>query len=285
MAKTGQLEFYIYRYQILPISQTLQLSTDLKYESISELLADKNKIFGNAVLKMQNLKYERTEFKHRHLFTEKNIYVKQFAVNRNLKRSKPDFTEEEIDNWPRVMIVFWNEPNQQKIYIQKNQHAFGHPNTFADILEANFNSLLKHSQLQVYLEPLFEKNEFWSVVKRYPTQIVLAKFELISPNMSNISGGLKFDLAQLHRNTNTKKTNIEMQSDKNGSLTLNRSDEFIESLVNYASEGGGNIVLKIRGLKKRIQTSKNVTETSIDELDVVAGSEEDISRIVSKILK
>ena len=285
MAQESQLEFYVFRYQILPISQTLQLSTDLPYQSIQDLINDKNRLFSEAVNRIKIFTYERTDLHHRLLYSSNGIFVLQFAVGRNLSRSTPDFKEEEIDNWPRVLVVFSNDPSIQKVFIQKNRRAFAHASTASEILEININRILQRYQLQSYFEPLFEKNEFWQLISEHPTQLLEAKFELISPNLANISAGLNLDLGQLHKNTNTKKTTLELQSDKNGSLTISKEDGFISSLVDYASEGGGNIVLKIRGLRRRIQTSKSVTETTIDELDVPIINSNDIPRILEKLFR
>lgn len=51
-------------------------------------------------------------------------------------------------------------------------------------------------------------------------------------------------------------------------LEIREDNTLVKSLATYASEGGGDIVIKVRGYKKSIRTSKSVRETSIDEMAV-----------------
>lgn len=285
MPSEKSAHFYVYRYQILPTSQTFQMSHDLPYTTLAELLADKNRLFANAVAGIREFTYSRTPTIHRLLVRNADGLALQLAVNRSILLSTPQFTEEEIANWPRVLVVFWNDPAQQKVFIQRNPKAFGHPSTIISVIEENLTRVLRPYQLQTYFEPLFEKNDFWVVVNKYPTQLLQVTFELISPNLANISAKLNLDLGELHRKTNTKRTVLDLNADKNGSLTINPDDSFIESLVAYASEGGGNITLKIRGVKKKVHTSKSVSEIVIDELEIATQSEHEIQEIIGRLLK
>lgn len=98
-----QLLLYIFRYQIFTISQKLRFSTDFPYQTIQNLVADKNRLSSDEIYWLESFNYERAFRRHQILHSSNNILVLQFAVGRNLIRSSPDFTEEKIDNWPRVL--------------------------------------------------------------------------------------------------------------------------------------------------------------------------------------
>jgi len=110
--------------------------------------------------------------------------------------------------------------------------------------------------------------QFWGMVEKYPRRIVETEFKMISPNMSNISSRLKIDLSGWNQITNTQETKVALKSDKNSSLTFQEGDEPVTSLVDYASEGGGNIKMKIKGIRRKISTSDSVTEISIKDLEL-----------------
>ena len=92
-----QLLLYIFRYQIFTISQKLRFSTDFPYQTIQNLVADKNRLSSDEIYWLESFNYERAFRRHQILHSSNNILVLQFAVGRNLIRSSPDFTEEKID--------------------------------------------------------------------------------------------------------------------------------------------------------------------------------------------
>jgi hypothetical protein len=189
------------------------------------------------------------------------------GVNREIKRTRKDFTEEELENWPSVMIAINNDPQVQKIAIEIDDSVFFRTSTVANILETSLNQNLEEKNLTCDIEPTFEKKRFWETVKRYPNQIRETEFFMVSPNLSEIAKSLNLDLDTLHKTTNTKQTTLSLQSDKASNLTLSMDDEFISSLVDYSSKGGGNITIKIKGLSKSIKTAKSVTRISVDEME------------------
>jgi len=155
------------------------------------------------------------------------------------------------------------------MFIEKNSRAFQIPTTVAGIFEENINKILSARHLQCYVEPTFQQAEFWDIVRRYEGKITVADFELISPNMPGISAALTVDLKKIHTVINSAKTNLKFQSPDDNTLSLNEADDFTRGLVNYASEGGGNITLKIRNLKRHVSTKSTVTEITIAEVEIV----------------
>lgn len=86
--------------------------------------------------------------------------------------------------------------------------------------------------------------------------------------MSNITKSLKLDLRALSTSTNTQETDLRLKSDENGSLSLNKEDEQINSLVDYSAKGCGNISIKVRGVKSTVQTKKHCKKIEIDSAEI-----------------
>jgi hypothetical protein len=114
-------------------------------------------------------------------------------------------------------------------------------------------------------EPLFDKKEFWNIVRKYPKQIRQLTFDLVSPNMANISKNLDLNLKQLYEDTNTHKTKVELNADEESYLEIKESSKFINSLVDYSADGGGNIQMRIAGMRKKLHTAESPTEFNVDE--------------------
>ena len=82
---------------------------------------------------------------------------------------------------------------------------------------------MKTFQLRSYYEPLFEKEEFWTLVlKEYKNKVDYVEFDIVTPNMAAISASLTEDLKNFAKNTNTAKTKLKMESDKDSNLNLGK---------------------------------------------------------------
>ncbi|MFA5118793.1 MAG: hypothetical protein WC695_08100 [Candidatus Omnitrophota bacterium] len=283
--RSQQIVFHLFRYQILPTTQTIQLRFDSPVKNLEDLKAKKNNFFSQALTGMKRINYSRTELTHKVSEIDKDFYLIKLAAKRSLKRSTRDFKEEKIENWPATNIIINNHPAVQKAIIQFNQKVFNDTKNIADILQDSLNDMLKEYQLHVIFEKIFDEVKFWQVVNLYKNRIIQAEFELISPNLANISKSLQFDLQALNRSTNTQKTKLQLNSDKEAILTLSQEDPLVSGLVDYASQGGGKINLKVRGLNKKIHTSDKATEITIDEMVFNNADPKDILKIIGGIIK
>lgn len=281
--------FHMYRFQILPKTQSELEAKQLHFDfaqpiSLDELKARKNEFFIKALRSIQEFEYSRSELIHQFDAYNHTSIVK-LAANRALNRETKEFELEAIENWPHLLIIINNDPNIQKIAIEHNFRVFQSTRTVSTILQDNINRHLASKNLHVFLEPLFEKNDFWQTIEKHQDDIIEADFELISPNLSNITQTLEVDLKTLHQNTNTQRTNLQLNSDKDSCLTISKDDPMVNSLVDYSSEGGGNISLKIRGVKKKVHTKNSSKSISIDELKLENASAKDINEIFKTLLK
>lgn len=285
MAKSKQITFNVFRYQILPISQDFQLQFEPPISSLEELRSRKNDFFAEALMAIEKYEFSRTELIHIIVATEGSLFALKLGANRGITRTTRDFTDEELENWPSILIIFNNDPEIQKVAIQVDYKVFYRTTTAARVLEDNLNRFLARFQLHVRFMPTFGKNYFWEIVDRYPRRIVQAEFKMISPNLSQISRNLNFDLEALHKSTNTQETTLELKSDKESSLVFSHEDDFINRIVNYASEGGGNITLKIQGLRKSIKTDESITEISADEMQLKGLSQKEFLDLFNGLLQ
>jgi hypothetical protein len=261
-----ETRFNIFRYQIIPTTQ-IQLSLFDAPITVDELKARKNEFFFDTLLNIKEFRHSRAELIFQIDSPSKDIIVLRLGASRGLKRETRDFEKEVVDNFPSAVIVFNNNPESQKVAIEIEYKAFRSTATIAEILEHNLNNALRKYNLHVSFQPTFDKYKFWNLVDQYPRRITETEFRMISPNMSNISKNLKVDLAGWNQITNTQITKVALKSDKNSSLTFKEGDEPVTSFVDYSSEGGGNIKLRIKGISRKISTSDTVTEVVVKDLE------------------
>lgn len=265
--------FEVFRYQLLPLTQDVQMDMfpDQKFSGISsvqELRSKKNSIFEHVLNQFPRLIYRKTELNHRVDMMTPPWFVIEINTQKNLEREKKDFDTEKLDTWPHVVVIINNRPDVQLIAISRNPRAFSSGSVVAKILQENLQSSLSRYFLNIQIEALFEKNQFWNLVQEFSGRIVSVKFELISPNMANITKTLELDLARLNADTNSHRTDLKLNSSESAVLEIKRDNKLIDSLVAYSSEGGGDIEFKVRGFKKTVRTSKSVREISIDEMAI-----------------
>lgn len=101
--------------------------------------------------------------------------------------------------------------------------------------------------------------------------------------MANISGTLPDNLKDFARATNALRSKIEISSEKSNALKIDENNTTIAGLVDYTSEGGGDISIKISGFKKKIHTSKTVKEVVIDEASLI-GEPDAVAAILKDLL-
>lgn len=277
--------FELYRYQILPIDRFFQGELFSGIKSVDELLEKKNEIFEEKLKAVKNISYRNLQIISKLLHADKNFFLYRLAANRSVTIETKEFKEEEIANWPSFFLGIWNHPEKQIIAIQDRREAFSNTESAVRAFEKSINYLLAINQLRVYVEPLFKEEEFWKIVDRYENRIKEVTFELITPNMANISGALDEDLKNFAKSTNSGKSRLSIASDPSSHLTILESDSQVKGLVEYSSEGGGNISLKVSGLKKRINTSKTKRSFELGEFEISGSSAQEIIEVLRGVLE
>jgi hypothetical protein len=279
--------FHLFRFQILPTVTEDGFQTDFitGISTREELISKKNEIFANAVKEIKAYTHPRAELTHE-LYLDGDLMVIQLAANRFIYRITKELEEEQLDNWPFVFIVIDNDPSVQIMAVEIDPKAFYRTSTVVNILQAGINSKLRQYKLQVEITPLFLQSEFWTIVERYKFRIKRVEFFMVAPNLAQISKGLRLDLDNIKKNTNSINTNLTLISPKNEGLTLSKEDEFVQSLVEYSSLGGGTIHTKVVGIRKTIKTEDSVRSLEIDEICFTGDdAAEQLAKVTKELLK
>ncbi len=260
-----QSNFEVFRYQLV-VDKTLQMDIFKQYQTAEDIRADKNNIF-HEIISSDNFNFlsGKSEITSKLLYQKDTMYYFKIGVKRNAKVFRKDFSESTIENYPNIIVAINNSPDVQKIAIQDNIKAFSDCKTVSHIIQDTIDVKLKSYNLSMMTEPLFDRKEFWNLVRKYPKQIKQLTFDLISPNMANISRNLDLNLRQIYEDTNTQKTKIELNADAESYLDIKESSKFINTIVDYSAEGGGNIQMRVAGIRKKIHTAESPTEFNVDE--------------------
>ncbi len=276
--------FQLFRYQLLPIDRFLQGNLLTGVGSIEELISRKNEFFSEAISGTRNFSDKRHDTITKKLYEKDNFFLLRIAHNRSIHRETKDFRDEVIDNWPSILVAIWNDPEKQFIAVQRRSTAFTSCELVVKMIINCLSSQLRHHHLRAIHEPLFETKKFWSLLHQYEGRIKSVEFEIITPNMANISRSLSDELRDFAKATNSTRNKLKIESDPEAPLHLEESNRTLQGLVNYSSEGGGNISLKIDGIKKSYHTSNTVKEIQIGEIEIQADAESIVS-VMKELLR
>jgi hypothetical protein len=218
--------------------------------------------------------------------SQDDIFVLKLGRQKVLPRQSPKLESDYVDNYPNTTIAINNKPDQQIIAISQNRQAFSSTKVVAKILEVNLNNILREAALEAVVAPILEENVFWDLVGDHENELTQLRFELIKPNMANISGAFKKEIRQLSDSTNSLRTVVELNAPDGSALeNIDKGNPFINDLVHYSALGGAtNISMKVKKLKKRIQAGDTIKEVEIEEAEF-GGDERGISRVLAKLLK
>ncbi|MFY0675715.1 MAG: hypothetical protein JXR18_00360 [Neptuniibacter sp.] len=281
---TKLTSFELFRYQLLPIDRFLQGNLLTGVGSIDDLISRKNEFFSEAVLGTKNFSDNRHETITKKLYEQDGFFLLKIAHNKSIHRETKDFRDEVIDNWPSILVAIWNKPEKQYIAVQRRKTAFSSCEMVVKMIINAIASQLSHHHLRAIHEPLFEKQQFWSLLHQYEGRIKSVDFEIITPNMANISGSLSDDLKDFAKATNSTRNKLKIESDPEAHLHLEEDNRTLQGLVNYSSEGGGNISLKIDGVKKTYHTSKTVKEIQLGDMEI-QGSADEVVSVIKELLR
>ena len=275
--------FRAYRYQLLPLdrNQTKDLYHDI---SAKEIITRKNQFFSEALTHLPKINHKRVEL---HISVEeiqKDFFLIQLAPSRPLTRETADSRREKVENWPHIDAYILNNQDDQLLIIQERVTAFANTDTVANIILRGTRGVLDKIGLSLQIEPLFDESYFWGLVNQYSNRITWVEFEFVTPNMANISKTLVNTLKNLGKETNAVREQLTLRSDPLSSLDITPSNELIQGLVEYTSKGAGDIKLKIKGIRKRFQTSTSRREVHLSGIEVTADAKE-IIEIIREALR
>ena len=277
--------FNVYRYQILPVDRYLQGLLFDNISSIEELLDKKNELMQAYLKALDKILVNDSDIIIKSLFDDEETILYKFAVNRSMVRETNVFTKEELSNWPSFLVLFWNKPDKQYLIVEDRKLAYRESDTIVKSIEKYLSTKLRDRQLTIRFESLFNEEDFWHIIENNIDRIKDINFELITPNMANISAVLSDELKDFAVSTNTTRTQLLIASDSEASLNISTNNKMINSLVKYSSEGGGNISIKIKGLYRRIHTSKTKKYFEIEEAEISRCTPDETVRLFKGFLQ
>ena len=268
------INFHIYRYHLLPI-ETANRQIDLfenKKFTIEEIKLKKNEFFGKVLDSLVESKNNNHPLKLEH--SEDDSYLFKLAQKKTTTITK-NFENVIIDDEPYVYVIFNNKSDVQKIAISDNKEAFSNPDVVKNILKKVFRKDLEKFGLNIELEALYDKVEFWNYVGKHQKEITYINFEFIKPNLANISNSLPQVFKNFSDNTNSHESHITIKAPEKGALeNIDKNNENIKGLVDYTSEGAGSIKLKVKNIRKQLNTKENPVILQVKELDIEGPSEQ-----------
>lgn len=262
------ISFDLFRYQLLPITQNAQINLFGKELTLEELIERKNKIFHEVITLTKQYFHPGYDTHHKILINRDDWFVFKIGSKKSVERENENFVRESIESWPSVTVIINNNPDIQIIAISNNKKAFTTPKVVSNIIQNTLKENINNNHLSLHIKDISDSRQFWDIVRKHEGRIEKVKFELISPNMANISKSLKVDLKQINKDTNSHIMNLELNAVKGSTLDIKRENEMIDGIVDYASEGGGDISLKIKKIKHTIHTKKTNKTIELDEFEV-----------------
>lgn len=250
--------------------------------TFSEIKKSKNEFFKGLLDNLIKSKSNKYPLKLEHYEEEKYLFK---IAQKKTTTITQNFENIVIDNEPYVYVVFNNDPTIQKIAISDNSEAFSNPEVVRNILKKVFKNDLEKYGLNIEIEQIFDKINFWEYVKEHRKNITSINFQFIKPNLAEISKSLPKVFKNFADNTNSHESHIIIKAPEKGTLTnINKKNSDIEGLVDYTSEGAGSIKLKVKNIRKQLSTKENPVILQIRELDM-EGPAEQIIKLYQKIVE
>lgn len=278
------INFHIYRYHLLPIDTHNKQIDLFKSESLTfdEIKKRKNEFFTKLLDNLIDSKSNHHPLKLEH--SEDNFYLFKLAQKKTTTITQ-NFENVTIDNEPYVYVIFNNNPSVQKIAISDNLEAFSKPDVVRNILKKIFKRDLEPYGLNIEIEQLFDKVDFWEYVGKHKNEITYINFEFIKPNLADISKSLPEAFKNFADDTNSHESHITIKAPEKGTLEhIDKTNKNIEGLVDYISNGAGSIKLKIKNIRKQLNTKENPVILEVKELDI-EGSAEQVIKLYKTIVE
>lgn len=252
-----KLNFHIFRYHLIPTTTDENQTKlfDKEKMTIEELKERKNSFLKEIILNSDYNKNPKNLLKIEH-YEDDHFFIK-FAQKKSTKITQ-NFENFEIENEPYVYIIINNEHTTQKIAISENLEAFSKPAVVRNHLKTILNKGLAEFGLNIEIEELFNPESFWRIVQNHRFELKQIDFKYIKPNLAAISKSLPIDFRNFTDNVNSHESRIIINAPKNGILeNVDKKNSTINGLVEYTSEGAGDIKIKIKGSTKKYSTKKN----------------------------
>lgn len=263
--------FFIYRYQLLARidpekPQFVYMTPERSYMNVDDLKSDKNRIFWN-MLKDIKFKWPYAEISHEIVFSDEETCLIRMGVNRPTVLRTEDFKSVFTNDWPWIYIFVDNNPNNQFLVVEIEREAWDSPDITINMLSRNINDYLSNYYLVTEIEPIIEKNAFWEFVDKHKGQIKMVEFDMISPNMSNISEKSEWPLREIRDQYNATRQKVRLENTAGSSIAV-KKDKLIVSMADYSLSGGGKTRFKLKGIRGYKSLSDDKISIEFDDIEV-----------------
>lgn len=253
--------FEYFRYQLVPtkISQLTIDNVPFTTERIKEM---KNQFFSEVITKI-TLKQNNRPLHTKVMYEGNQKYLLLVGNDRKVPYVE-EFERKEIDSVPFSVIAIDNDPDKQIMAIRNDRNAFSGADTLSRIVERALNEKLNYYNIEIHVEAISPKENFWDAISKSKEDVVKIKFEIIKPNMSNISSSLDQEMKEVINDLNSHKSTITFEATSNGTLeNVNQANVKLNNMVNYATDGGGNASVKFKD-KTTYTTKKNIRKKTVE---------------------
>jgi|SRR5690554_502566 len=277
------LNFHIYRYHLLPISQdTVQTSLFPKQTfTQKEIIERKNEFFKISLVNISENKKIRTPMIIH--WQDEDYFVLKVA-NKKVTTIYKDFKPSDHPTEPFVYVLINNDPKVQKIGISENIQAFSNPMVVKNVLSKVFNKELEDLGLSITIKNLFDKQDFWKIIENNSNKITYIDFQFVRPNLAKISKSLNEVFRNFSKDLNSHESHLSVKSPTNGVLeNLDKDNDTLKGLTEYSSNGGGNVKIKVKGIRKLINTNEKPVTVEVDEVNI-EGVADQILPVIKSII-
>jgi hypothetical protein len=268
------INFRIYRFHLLPLSaDETQISMfPKKIMNTIELKEKKNAFFNSILNSLVESKNNVNPIRlHHH---EDEFFVFKIAQKKTARITQ-DFKNQTVNNEPYSYIIINNDNTVQKIAISENSEAFSNTDVIKNILTKVFRKELEQFQLNIIIEQLFDSKSFWEYVDKYKNELTYINFQYIKPNLAAISKSLPEDFKKFAENVNSHESHLTIKAPEKGILeNISKKNPVVNGLVEYSSDGGGNINLKVKKIRKHLNTADKPVIQQIYELEIEGVAEQ-----------
>ncbi|EGS5727750.1 hypothetical protein P5E47_03185 [Clostridium perfringens] len=175
------------------------------------------------------------------------LYMLQFGkktIAKHPKDTGEKFIDENIIEYP--YIILFVDIEKQIILFETKTSIFKDSHAAASAFSIFINEQINVHNLELNLEQITEKNDFWSL-KNELTDIKEIKLTLISPNLFGGNTSAEETAREFEKATNSTSSTIIFKNDKGN---LNPKKGILNTFIEYISCGAGSWSLKGRNNKK-----------------------------------
>lgn len=258
--KATSERYYVYTYTFRSTGMPIQQETGEEELTIEEVWKRKNELFLRTITREEGnspkrLRPQRPQCQIRLMDSHGSLYHFQLNVKRPDTQYKENFTEESFIQFPYVTILIATAENDQKILVQYGPSAFPDPASAARVIVSHANFTLRNYGLEMQINPMLDKSNFWEIVDKYPQGIAQVEFTIPSPNLPRLNKTVTAGIRSLEKETKAMEAKMVLTAPKEGALELSQTNSDLVSLVESAEEGVPSPKLRPVNQRKWIKAS------------------------------